>query len=256
MNGSTAEPVLLPGERLEPLARGVSVIVGGAHTFNTDTILLAAYSLPRKGEICADFGTGSGTIPLVWCARADPAFVGAVELQEDACSMLERSASLNGFTGKIRVIREDIKNLSSSGILLKGTLDRIACNPPYKPAGTGIQSEDGSARLARHETACVFSDIAAAASTLLRWGGRFCFCMRPERLCETLEILHAAGLEPKRLRFVQQRQEKAPFLFLAEAVRGGKPGLRVEPVLLVEVGNGSWSEEMLAVYGEYKENHR
>lgn len=256
MNGSTAEPVLLPGERLEPLARGVSVIVGGVHTFNTDTILLAVYSLPRKGEICADFGTGSGTIPLVWCARADPAFVGAVELQEDACSMLERSAALNGLTGKIRVIREDIKNLPSSGALPRGGLDRIACNPPYKSAGTGIQSEDGSARLARHETACGFSDIAAAASSLLRWGGRFFFCMRPERLCETLETLRAAGLEPKRLRFVQQRRDKAPFLFLAEAARGGKPGLRVEPALLVEAESGSWSEEMLAVYGEYKENHQ
>ena len=68
--------------------------------------------------------------------------------------------------------------------------------------------------------------------------------------------LCAAGLEPKRLRGEQQRPDREPFLFLVEAMRGGRPGLRVEPVLFVEGERGGWSEEMLKIYGEYKEGHR
>ncbi len=247
---------LCGGENLEPLARGVSVVVGNGHTFNTDTILLAAFSMPRAGEVCADFGTGCGAIPLIWCARANPGFVYAVELQPAACSMARRSVELGGMAGRIGVVECDIRRLREERVLPAGGLDGIACNPPYKPVGAGVESSAESGRIARHETACTFAEIAAAASYFLRWGGRFFCCMRPERLCDTLFALRQAGLEPKRLRFVQQRAQAAPFLFLLQAGRGGKPGMTVEPSLLVENADGCLSEEMLAIYGDYKEGRR
>ena len=114
-------------------------------------------------------------------------------------------------------------------------------------------SRDPGERLARHETACSFADVAAAARTFLRWGGVFCCCQRPARLPELMRCLSDSGLEPKRLRFVQQRPGKEPFLFLLEARRGGRPGLRAEPVLFVEGDRGGWSPEILKIYGEYKE---
>ncbi len=61
------------------------------------------------------------------------------------------------------------------------------------------------------------------------------------------------GIEPKRLRLVQQRRTKAPKLFLLEGRRGGKRGfLDVLPTLFIEDENGGFSEEMLAIYGDYK----
>jgi tRNA1(Val) A37 N6-methylase TrmN6 len=39
---------------------------------------------------------------------------------------------------------------------------------------------------------------------------------------------------------------------LVEGRRCGKTGLRIEPTLYVEE-NGDWSEEMLKIYGPYKE---
>lgn len=247
---------LCGGENLEPLARGVSVVVGNGHTFNTDTVLLAAFSMPRAGEVCADFGTGCGAIPLIWCARAKPGFVYAVELQPAACSMARRSIELSGMAGRIGVVECDIRRLREERALPAGGLDSIACNPPYKPVGAGVASSAESGRIVRHETACTFAEIVAAASHFLRWGGRFFCCMRPERLCDTLFALRQAGLEPKRLRFVQQRVQAAPFLFLLQAGRGGRPGITVEPSLLVEDADGRLSEEMLAIYGDYKEGHR
>ena len=117
----------------------------------------------------------------------------------------------------------------------------------------GVESREAGERIARHEVACTFADIAACARFFLRWGGKFCCCQRPERLPAVMAELSRAGLEPKRLRLVQQRPQKAPFLFLLEAVRGAKPGLRVEPVLFVEGDAGGWSQEILGIYGTYKE---
>lgn len=57
----------------EPLSPEISVLTTAEHTFNTDTILLASFAAPKSRELCADFGTGCGTIPLWWAARSRPA---------------------------------------------------------------------------------------------------------------------------------------------------------------------------------------
>lgn len=245
--------MLLSGEHLEPLSKGCSVIVSKQHIFNTDTILLAAFSLPRRGEICADFGTGCGTIPLIWCIRSTPARVYAIEIQQEACDMTRRSAEYNHMEHIIEVQNLDMKEIPNKKSLQN--LDLIACNPPYKAAGTGVMNADESSRTARHETECSLKDIARAAAFTLRYGGKFCICQRPERLCDVIAELRQTGIEPKKLRFVQQRAEKAPSLFLLEGRRGGKPGLTVSHPLLIEDESGAFSEEMKQIYGTYKEGH-
>ncbi len=47
--------------------------------------------LPEKKDFCADFGTGCGTIPLIWSSRYMPRHIYAVELQDNACSMVQRT---------------------------------------------------------------------------------------------------------------------------------------------------------------------
>ena len=82
----------------------------------------------------------------------------------------------------------------------------------------------------------------------MQYGGRFCLCQRPERLTDVLLAMRQNGLEPKRLRWVQQRPEKAPWLFLAEGKAGAKPGLITEPPLIVENADGSYTDEMKQIY--------
>ena len=59
---------------------------------------------------------------------------------------------------------------------------------------------------------------------------------RPERLAEVLDVLRAHRLEPKRLAFVKNRADAAPWLFLVEAQKNRKTGLRVEPDVLISAG--------------------
>ena len=59
-------------------------------------------------------------------------------------------------------------------------------------------------------------------------------------------------LELKRLRFVAQKEGRAPWLFLAEGKRGAKPGVRVEPQLVLQNVDGSDTAEMAEIFGDYR----
>ena len=63
-----------------------------------------------------------------------------------------------------------------------------------------------------------------------------------------------SGIEPKRLRFVVKRPDTRPWLFLIEGKKGSKPYLNVEPMLVMYNDDGELSEEVIKIYGEYKEN--
>ncbi len=246
--------VLLEKERIEFLGGGIKIIVSDRHKFWTDTILLANFASPKKDDIACDLGSGCGTIPLIWLRNGLTKRVDAVEIQEDACSMLRRSIELNSLEGRIQVYNEDIR--MTGDILPRSGYDLVVCNPPYKASGTGIVSSEQSDVIARHESLCTTDDVTAAANVLLGFGGRLCMCQRPERLPDVMLSMRKNNIEPKRLRFVQQRPDKAPKLFLIEGRRSGNPGgLKVEPVLFIEGENKEYSEEMIRIYGKYKEEY-
>ena len=243
---------------LEPLSPNISVFVSQTHRFNTDTILLAHFAAPRRGEKCADFGTGCGAIPLIWLARYEPAQICGVEIQPDACDLVRQSAEHCGVADRLRVLNLDLRQLPQSRPRdpWLENCDLISCNPPYKAQGTGIENPEQGKRMARHEETCTMEDVAHAAASCLRYGGRLCLCQRPERLTDIFTALCANGLEPKRLRFVQARVGKAPKLFLLQARKNGQPGgLLVEPPLILHNEDGTFTQEMLEIYGSYKEGH-
>ena len=96
-------------------------------------------------------------------------------------------------------------------------------------------------------------DICTAMAYLTRWGGSAALVHRPERLSELLCALTAAGLEPKRLRFVHHTAAASPSLFLLEARLGGRPGLTAEPPLLLRGPDGGETEDVRRAYFRDKE---
>ncbi|WP_407382536.1 tRNA1(Val) (adenine(37)-N6)-methyltransferase [Ruminococcus sp.] len=244
--------------RLEPLGGGVEVYVTDAHHFSTDTILLAHFAAVKDGERVAELGTGCGTIPLLLIRDRMPKRIIALDIQEEAIALLQKSIAhnqQNGIVGAslIHPVLGDIKD--TDAYLKAGETDVVICNPPYKLPGSGLTNPDRSKVIARHETACTLEDICRAARRLLRFGGRFVICQRPERLTDVLTALREHDLEPKRLRMVQGRADKAPKLFLCEAKRGARPGyMDVLPALIVEDASG-FTDEMKQIYGSYKEGY-
>ena len=243
--------MLKNGEHFEPLGNGVEIIVSDLFHFSTDTILLADFAKPKLKSKAVDLGTGCGTIPLLWARNNRNMEINAVEIQAQGYDMALRSVEHNSIEN-IKLFNCDMKNLK--GVLPFGYFDLVVCNPPYKEEGTGIKNPESEKLIARHQQNLSIDDITLTAKNLLQFGGRFCMCQRPERLVDVLSSMRKNDIEPKRLRFVQQRKSKNPKLFLVEGKRGSKPSsLIVEKTLFIEDEQGDFSQEMKEIYGAYKE---
>ena len=153
----------------------------------------------------------------------------AVELQPEASALLQQAVAEQGI-GHITPHLADLRSFREG----EGQFDVCACNPPYFAAGP--QSAKAGRATARHETDCTLEDVCACGFRLLKDGGRLALCHRPERLAEVLAVLRAHRLEPKRLAFVKNRPDAAPWLFLVEAQKNRRTGLRIEPDVLITAG--------------------
>ena len=233
---------------LESLGPHINVCVTHDHKFGTDAFLLAHFAAPRRKDIACDLGTGCGILPMYWARFNAPRRVYAVDIMEQAIEQLRIGLRASQMETEVIPICRDLKELDS-GDIPKASCDLVACNPPYKVAGTGIISATPSGQAARHETLCTIYDICGAAFALLRFGGRLCICQRPERLLDVADAMRRAGIEPKRLRFVQKDGGSAPWLFLMEGKKGSRPYITVEQPLLMEAEDG-FSREVLEIYGK------
>ena len=83
---------------------------------------------------------------------------------------------------------------------------------------------------------------------MCRWGGRFSLVHRAERLSEIFCAMSGSGIEPKRLRLVAARAGSSPGLALIEGRRGGRPGLVIEPPLILLGTDGAESGEARKIY--------
>ena len=140
-----------------------------------------------------------------------------LELQPEASALLAAACAEQGIE-HITPVCADLRSFREDA----GSYDLCACNPPYFTAGE--QAADRARATARHETDCALDDVCKCAFRLLKDGGRLSLCHRPERLAEVLAVLRANRLEPKRLAFVKNRPDAAPWLFLVEARRTEKQG--------------------------------
>jgi len=219
---------------------------GAAEPVGTDTMLLAAFADGRGARRALDLGCGSGALALM-LAQDNPSLAAdGVELLPQAAQEAERNAARSGLSGRVRIFCRDLRLFTETEA--GGKYDLIAANPPYFAEGSGVLPRAPARAAARYGGRCSFPELAAAAARLLRTGGRFCLCFRPERLTEILRTLSDAGLEPKRLRLAQADADSPPFLALAECRRGGRPGLSAEPALLLRGADGAETPQVRKMY--------
>ncbi len=234
----------------EPIGEGKSIYVSPHHTFGTDAVLLAHFAAAKQKDKLVDLGTGCGIIAFLMLrdGRCDTAY--GVDISGEAISLAEMSKIDCEFKNFTPVL-SDLKDLKGKVPFGSNTL--VTCNPPYKAPSAGIKNPDSIKSVARHEVECTLEDIVAVGAKLLQTGGRLCMCHRPERLAELMSLMRQYKVEPKRLRLVCQRVGQSPWLVLVEGRRCGNTALNIEPTLYVENGLGEFSDEMIQIYGSYKE---
>ena len=153
---------------------------------------------------------------------------------------------MNGLGARVNVHRGDARMAAQD--VGHGALDMVVCNPPYYRGGTGDVSQDETARIARHGAPGLVEELIQAAAKVVRFGGRMCIVYPAEGLVDITCALRHAALEPKRLRLVQARPDSVPSILLVESLRGGKPGLKVLPPLILTNENGEPTQEARRIY--------
>jgi len=200
----------------------------GLYRFTSDSIILSRFARAKFKDDVADFCSGSGVVGFHFaCLNKNISSLTLFEMQEQLADMSRRTAELNGFECKVVVTR-----LQDIGREYNDKFSLILCNPPYEKGG--FENEIYEKAVCRKEITLTLAEIAEAAFRCLKFGGRFAVLQRADRSAELLYVLKKRGLEPKRIQFVAGSQGAKPYLVAVEAVKGGKEGVDVMPVLINE----------------------
>ena len=249
--------MIYENEQIDDLGRGLRIIQKKqGFKYGTDSVLLAKYVLMSRDILpvrcaagslrCADFGTGTGVLPLLLSRDDRFGELIGLELQAEYADMAERSVTVNSLNHRIHIIEGDIKR--TTAIFGKGSMQAVVTNPPYKRAGAGIPSGLESEAIARHEIYCTLEDVIRNAAAVLVPGGGFFMINRPERLADAIELMRQYRLEPKHLRFVYPKADRQPSMFLVAGVKGGGKNLVIDKPLILMHENGQETEELRYLY--------
>lgn len=235
-------------ERVDDLHRNGYMLIQDPKKFcfGVDAVLLSGFATAKKGDKVLDLGTGTGVIPILMSAKTKAEHFSALEIQPESAEMAKRSVMLNDLQDRIDIIEGDIKKAAE--IFKPSSFDVITTNPPYMNFEGGIKNSYDPKTIARHEVLCSLDDVAFAAQRLLKFGGKFFMVHRPHRLTDIMCVLREHKLEPKRIRFVQPYADREPNMVLVEAVRSGKPMIKVMPTLVIYNSDGTYTQETLDIY--------
>ncbi len=218
----------------------------GGFRFGMDAVLLADFARVEERDHAADFGTGTGILPLLLTGRGRGTHFDAFEIQPDMADMAKRSVCLNGLTERITVHNLPVEQADTA--VLAGSLDAIVCNPPYGVPGTTLLNPAHTLSLARHQTEAGLTEWFRMAYRLLRGKGRFSMIYPAPRMLEVMTALSKARLEPKRFRLIYPHADKPANLVLIEAMKDAKPMLHPEPPLIVYEKDGTMTAELRRIY--------
>lgn len=212
----------------------------------TDTVLLSDFVNTSRAKRGIDLGCASGAIGLLLLTKSERLHMTGLEIVPAAAELAKENMAKNGLSERSEIIHGDIRE--HRRLFKSGSFDLVAVNPPYFALGSGAISPISGRDGARGETECSLEEICTAAAWLLSTGGSFNIVYRPERLSELFCCMTRLGIEPKRLRLVCHKKDSGPNLVLVEGRRGGKPGLKVEPMLILANEDGTESEEYKRIY--------
>ncbi len=217
------------------------------YRFSVDSLLLFDFVNLRKVSSIADLGAGSGIVGILLAKKYPDARAALFEIQENLVRLARNNLALNDLDGRVEVVGCDLRLLPASDFAA-GKYDLVVSNPPFRVAKSGRISIAEEKAIARHEIKLGLRELVDAASFLLRAKGRLCMIYHPGRLSELVHILSEKDCEPKRLRFVHSNRSSEAKMVLVEAVKGGRPGLRVERPFYIYGEDGAYSEEMGQIY--------
>jgi len=214
------------------------------YRFSIDAILLANFITLKKHERILDIGSGCGVIPVYLSKKGYSNTMLGVEIQKDLFDVSLRNKTGNT-CDNIDFLHGDIASWAHQ--LKKTPFHVVVSNPPYTKSRTGRKSPGQSRLLARHETTLDLPLLISVSSSLLFKKGRLYVIYPSRRLGELICEAKSGKLELKRLRLVYPKKNGGANLFLAEFIKEGGTGTRIEqPLYIFE--NSRYTDEVRSYY--------
>src|SRR6056297_2232374 len=231
-------------ERIEDLqCRGLKIIQNkNWFCFGMDSVLLANYCDLKEGEEVVDLGTGTGIIPILLYGKNNAKKIYGIEVQKEVAEMAQRSMRLNKIEEKVEILNINLKNYKKH--LKKNHFDTVVTNPPYIKTSNNLISPVKKKALSRHEIEGNLKDFIKTAAELLRHRGKFYLVYRPNRLVEVFQYMKEYKIEPKKIRFIQNKYDEKPNLVLIKGIKAANPDLIVEKPIIVFDKKGNYTEEI------------
>lgn len=195
------------------------------YCFTSDSVLLSRFATVKKGDVVADFCSGSGIVGLHLFALNKDLIksVTLFEMQTPLFNLSKKSIEYNGLTEKFSVVNTRLQDIGSE---FAGKFSLIVCNPPYMSKDSGAHDNNQCVAICKREIALSLEELIFAISKNLKYGGRTCIVHRSDRLVDLVSLMRKHNIEPKRLQTVSGAK-KEPYLILIEGVKGGKSGLKI-----------------------------
>lgn len=211
---------------------------------NMDTILLAAFTKPRRREKILEIGCAHGAVSLILAKRGFN--VDGVDIQRHLIELAEENAALNGLEEKVKFYAADIREYRK--LWRAQTFDRIVVNPPYDELASSNRSPSDERARSVHGLECTLSSIVEASKYLLKNKGRLDIVIRAGRMAELFSLFDKNGMAPKTLRCVHPKPQKDAVTVLIEAMRAAAHGIIIKPPLFVLDDTGQNTPELLEAY--------
>jgi tRNA1Val (adenine37-N6)-methyltransferase len=212
------------------------------YRFSIDAVLLASHVMPRPGDTVLDLGTGCGIIPLILAYRYPQISIYGIEIQQRLADIAAVNVKENRMEDRITILCKDMKHLKQNSIPEPARL--VITNPPYRKADSGRINPNQERAVARHEIKAALFDVLDTARRMLRISGRFVSIYPAERMTDMLAQMRSSGIEPKYIRMIHSGPNTDAVLILVQGIRGGHPGMKIGPPLVICREDGSYTDEL------------
>ena len=212
--------------------------------FSLESVLLPNFvTINLRCKKIIDLCTGNAPIPLILTTKTKASIVG-VEIQKDVYELAKKSVEINKLDNRITLINDNLSNLKE--YYNSDEFDVVTVNPPYFPdISSSKKNSDIHKTIARHEIYTNLEEIIKISSYLLKNGGYLALVHQTNRFLDVVDRLKKYNLSINKVQLIYPKEHSESNLFMIEAIKNGKCGVRFLNPLYVHNNDGTYKDEIM-----------
>ena len=215
--------------------------------FSLESVLLPTFvTINLRCKNIIDLCTGNAPIPLILSTKTKAKIIG-VEIQEDVSKLAIKSVKLNNLDNQITIINDNLENLNK--YYTGDNFDVVTVNPPYFPnIKMSKKNEDIHKTIARHEVQTNLENIIKTSVYLLKNGGYLAMVHQTNRFIDVINLLQKYNLSINKIQLIYPKENSESNLFMIEAIKNGKCGVKILKPMYVHNNDGTYKEEIKRIF--------